>query len=326
MIDADADEAAAREGSLDFDAGAWGVGAGGGNGFSTGNAMLDKVLGITPGIGLAQNMVGFLDFLAGQHWGDGVAGRGSSNDPTEGGNNGGNDTNSALQQIIETIVNSGGGGGGNNTTPRTITPNARAGAEGSRRPGSGSMRRPSMPYYEGIGSRSRRAPVVDDGIAYAGGSKWFDERTGQRRPGAPPLGPDQKQLMPITDSYESMTGAPRMSDAPPAGLGIAKLMTGLLGVNAAADQATNARQAPLNNALSRMYQRGDIRDDAASVGSVVNPIRGKAKDLALSQLLSGSRVSDNIFDLTNLGANIGQAQGAQNVNVRGRMPTRTRRF
>lgn len=301
-------------------------------GGASGNSLMDRVMSMTT-IG---QIVGLLDRWgqatkeAGGPYGtrSGSVGDGYGNNVavsgTMEGAGGTGGADGPWQDLIQTIINNSTN---NTTTPRTITPNSAAAAEGGRRPASGNGRRMAMPAYRGRFSGRRGGTdymLPDDpsnGISYTGGSRNFDERTGQYRntKGGPlindmgPGGNIINDLAPTVDGRSSMLG-------PENGLNIAQLF------NTMADRATSMRQQPLNSALERMYNRGDIADDASSIGAVTNPMRDSAKGLALSQLLSGSRVSDNLFDLSNLGAKIGQQQGAQNVNVRGRIPQRRRSY
>ena len=212
---------------------------------------------------------------------------------------------------------------------------------------------------------------IDDGISYEGGSKWFDESTGQRRPGAPPLGPGQKgyrgnggsQYDPATgeESRNLMFRKPGYGTIPeggtefefrrggqviddlsgpqPAGTSAGRLNNRNSGMNAGsnvlaalasflpqANQAASKRAAPVTGYLDKLIGRGDIAQDSASINAAVSPRLQKGRNTALSSIMMGNRVPDNIYDISGLGADIGGRQGAQNVNVRGRTAGRTRRF
>lgn len=362
-------------GGFDRDGGGWG---------STGNNIMDMIIGAMPGGWL----LGAPDWLAQQHWGDGVAARGSSNDFTEGGgaSTGFNDDARGIENIINELLNR------QNPNPTTPAPTRvpRGGTEGGRRAGSGSMRSQYMPQYRGVSAGRNRQPVVDDrynyqdeggqgpmlpdDIAYAGGSKWFDESTGQRRPGAPPLGPNQKgyrgnrgsQYDPATGMesrdliIRAGTNAGRLNNRNNIGQmalpergdgsgnsvgsnGLPRVLSSFLpglssvqeGNNALtalssfipqANKAASDRSGQMTSYLDKLLQRGDIAEDGASINAAVSPRLQRGRNNALSSIMMGNRVSDNLYDMSNLGADIGGRQGAQNVNVRGRAPSRTRRF
>ena len=332
---------------------------GSGYGINTGNKVMDAVIGaVFPGLGVP-------DWLAQQHWGDGVAGRGSSNNPTEGGgaSTGLNDDARGIENIINELLNR------QNPNPTTPTPTRvpRGGTEGGRRAGGGSMRSQYMPQYRGVSAgRNRRGPnggsqydpatgmesldamirkpgygtipedgtefefrrggqVIDDlgqpidGISYPGGSKWFDESTGQRRPGAPPLGPDQKGYVPQVGG----SSAGRLNNRNNSG---SNALSALASFMPQARQAASDRAAPVTSYLDKLIGRGDIAQDSASINAAASPRLQKGFNTALSSVMMGNRVPDNIYDISGLGADIGGRQGAQNVNVRGRTAGRTRRF
>lgn len=400
-IDTEAAENAAREGSLDFAPGAWGGavgdwGSAGFNGINTGNPVMDFIIGAAfPGLGVP-------DWLAQQHWGDGVAARGSSNDFTEGGgaSTGFNDDARGIENIINALLNRQ-----NPTTPTTTPRVPRGGTEGGRRPSGGSMRSQYMPSYRGVSAgRNRRGPnrgsqydpatgmesrdlmirkpgygtipedgtefefrrggqIIDDlsqpidGISYAGGSKWFDESTGQRRPGAPPLGPNQKGYVPQVggtgagrlNNWRSNIGQmalPERGDGSGNSVGsnglprvLSSFLPGLSSVQGGnnaltalssfipqANKAASDRSGQMTSYLDKLLQRGDIAEDGASINAAVSPRLQRGRNNALSSIMMGNRVSDNLYDMSNLGADIGGRQGAQNVDVRGRIPSRVRRF
>lgn len=286
--------------------GDWGS-YGGFNGINTGNKVMDAVIGSLFG-GL-----GIIDRLAGVSWGDGVAGRGSSNDPTDqGASAGGNE----LADIIRTIIERGNE---ETQTPVTANPNARG--EGGRRPGGGSgnnlMRYPNRnggsTLRRGPPTRISNPPIMMD-----------------RKPGWDNPPPDLEKMPRIIDDKMLRIPAPTGSvnqmlgpnaSTPPVDL--SKMFNNIL---ASTNQAVQDRSGGLNYLLGRGVDRGDFAlDDNAA--TAVNPVLMQGRNQALQSLLNGSRVSDNIFDLSNLGANIGAKQGAQNIDVRGRIPMgRGRRY
>lgn len=277
--------------------GDWGS-YGGFNGINTGNKVMDAVIGSLFG-GL-----GIIDRLAGVSWGDGVAGRGSSNNPTDqGASAGGNE----LADIIRTIIERGNEG---TQTPVTANPNARG--EGGRRPGgSSSSNLMRFPNRSG-GSTLRRGPptrISNPPIMSEVGGSGFRQINPQLFGDVPAP----------TGSINQMLG-PNASTPP---VDLSKMFNNIL---ASTNQAVQDRSGGLNYLLGRGVDRGDFAlDDNAA--TAVNPVLMQGRNQALQSLLSGSRVSDNIFDLSNLGANIGAKQGAQNIDVRGRIPMgRGRRY
>lgn len=288
--------------------GDWGS-YGGFNGINTGNKVMDAVIGSLFG-GL-----GIIDRLAGVNIGNGIAGRGSSNDPVEGGANGPQDY---IQQIIETLT-------GQSPQPRQpITANPRARGEGSRQLGSGGYRGINTPRRS-RGSTLRR----DQGPAFGSLIRIDDGPVMMRKPGWENPPPDLEKMPRIIDDKMLRIPAPTGSvnqmlgpnaSTPPVDL--SKMFNNIL---ASTNQAVQDRSGGLNYLLGRGVDRGDFAlDDNAA--TAVNPVLMQGRNQALQSLLNGSRVSDNIFDLSNLGANIGAKQGAQNIDVRSRIPTRARRF
>ena len=289
--------------------------------------------------------------------GDGYGNNEAMSGSAEGASAGYSDNN--YQSIIDTLINA--------TKPpkrESIQPNGtvRGGTEGGRRPSGGSMRRQYMPAYQGVSAgrgRQRQTeqlpdgvylnphpPGSDGGIAYAGGSRDFDERTGQRRPGAPPLGPNQKRYedgTPVggyTDFRPGGNSINNTSTDPLSGIrnmfgNIDGLMEAQSGNNALSalgsftDEANRIaadRAAPMTGYLSKLLSRGDIASDSSSINAAAAPRLQKGRNNALASIMQGNRVSDNLYDTTGLGAEIGGIQGAQNVDVRGRIPSRTRRY
>lgn len=295
-----------------------------------------------------------LDWLATQSWGDGRAARGSSNDFTEGGgaSTGLNDDARGIENIINALLNRQ-----NPTTP-TPTPRVpRGGTEGGRRAGRGSMRSQYMPAYRGVSAGRGRSTGYNDfgrggnsinnlveggggpgnpgvylpvhpgdgsggDIAYAGGSQWFDESTGQRRLGAPPLGPDQKGYMQSRMAREAGSFVPGLMEAQSGNNALAALSSFM----PKAQQVATERATPMVGYLDKLLSRGDIVQDGASINAATGPRLQKGRNAALDAIMMGNRVPENLYDMSNLGADIGGRQGAQNVNVRGRTPSRTRRF
>lgn len=276
-----------------------GGGWGGFGGISTGNKVMDVIIGsVFPGLGI-------IDRLAGINWGDGVAGRGSSNNPTEQGAS----SNDVINEIIATLT------GQREQERQPITANPRARQEGSRQFGSS---RGSNMRYPNIGGGLRRRPSMREQPP----PMMLDRKPGWDNPPAdlermPRIIDDKMLRMPIapTGSITSMMGTEQPD--------LSKMFAGILKDT---ESAVQDRSGGLQYALGRYLNRGDITDDAGSINMAVGPLMKQARSTALSSMLGGSRVPDQLFDLNNLGANIGANQGAQNVNVRGRLRPQTRRY
>lgn len=293
-----------------------GGGWGGFNAVNSGNKALDILIGgLFPGLSI-------IDRLAGVHLGDGIP---RSGDPA-GGASGPQD---AIEQIITAMIERA------QPTRQPITANPRAGQEGSRRPGNtvgANMRYPNR------GSSTLRRGRTGSDDPY-----MMDRKPGWENPPAdlvnmrsiddmsPRFGRVIDDMMPAPggggDSVDSMlgpnAGMQRLIDT----LGQrSQQQTGAI-TNAIqhANTATMDRSGGLQHLLGRGAARGDFALDE-NAASVVNPMMMDARNNALQSLMRGSRVSDNLFDLTSMGANIGAKQGAQNINVRSRIPSRTRRF
>lgn len=301
-------------------AGDWG-GWNGFNGINTGNKVMDVIIGgLFPGMGI-------IDRLAQVHIGDGVAGRGSSNNGTEqGAGAGGNE----IADIIRTIVERGNEQ--QQQTPVTANPNARG--EGGRRPGSatnGLMRFPNR----SDGSTLRRGPPT----RISNPPIMMDRKPGWENPP-----PDLEKMpriindmMPFSEvggsgfrkinpqlfsDVPAPTGSVNQMLGPNAGtppVDLSKMFSNILST---ANQAVNDRSGGLNYAVGRFLDRGDITPDASSINMAVQPLQKQARSTALASMLGGTRVPDNLFDLSNLGAKIGARQGAQNVDVRRRIAPR----
>ena len=300
--------------------------------------------------------------------GDGYGNNVSISGVAEGANAGPNDYAGVREDMINAFLN-------RSPTPPTKPARVpRGGTEGGRRPSSSRMRSQYMPAYRGVRAGRYRRPIAEDqyinqdeggqgpmfpdDIMYPGGSKWFDESTGQRRPGAPPLGPGQKgyrgnggsQYDPSTgaesrdpmiapphgDGYEQMTGHSRP------GFDIRSLLSSIGGISQAqegnnaltalssfmprAQQAASERSGGMTDYLTKLISRGDIAPDSGSINAAASPRLQKGRNSALEAIMMGNRVPDNLYDMSNLGADIGGRQGAQNVNVRGRASPRGRRY
>ena len=280
-----------------------GMGGYGGTDFApTGNPIVDKVLGqIFGATGLS-----FIDTLAGINIGNGIAGRGSSNDPTDQGASGPQD----IADIIRTII-----GGNDEGTRRAITPNPGAKQEGSRRFGSGTG---SNIRYPNIGGGLRRRPsmrTVPPPAMMDRKPGWDNPPPGLER--MPRVIDDKMLRIPIapTGSVTSMMGTEQPD--------LSKMFADVL---RSSEQAVQDRSGGMQYSLGKLLNRGDIAADPNSINTATAPMMKQARATALASMLGGSRVPNNIFDLTNLGANIGTQQGAQNVNVRGRIRPQTRRY
>ncbi len=249
---------------------------GGFMGINTGNKVMDLLIGgLFPGLSV-------IDRLAGFSWGDGVAGRGSSNNPTDQGAS----VNDQLEQIINTLTGRTPDGLVNK---EPITADPRAKQEGSRPIGSG---RSNIRLPNRGGSTLRRR---------SGGGSQYDPATGmESRDFLAPSAPSTPEMPNLSQLFaDKLRGAN----------------------NAAVD-----RSGGLMQLLNRGANRGDFAIDA-NTAAAVNPVLQQGRDQALSSMLSGSRVADNLFDLSNLRNDIGTRQGAQNINVRGRLPAmRSRRY
>lgn len=248
-------------------------------GINTGNKVMDFIIGgLFPGLGV-------IDRLANFSWGDGVAGRGSSNDPTEQG--------ASNSDLFERIINTLSGRIMEPTERRPTTANPRATQEGSRPV---STSRSSINYPSRGRSTLRRGPTMRP-------ADLINMRS-------------INDMLPSTDSVSSMLGTPEMPN-------LSQLFADKL---RGANDAAVERSDGLMQLLNRGANRGDFAIDA-NTAAAVNPVLKQGRDQALSSMLSGSRVADNLFDLTNLRNDIGAGQGAQNINVRGRLPAmRSRRY
>lgn len=266
-----------------------------GSGFgmtSTGNAIMDAIIAAMPGgWGLS-----VLDNLSRVNIGDGVAGRGSSNNPNEGGANG-------YQDFIDAIVQ----GQHPNVINPTTPPRVRGVNEGARRPSRGSIRQQQMPVYGG--QRRQPVPAVDDNM------EQMPRSINNTRS-------DPRQAI---NSGNNMLGSllPSILQAQSGSNALSALPSFI----SKANDATASRTGGMTDYLSKLMQRGDISGDAKSINAAAGPRLMRGRNTALSSVMSGTAVPQNLFDLEGLGADIGGRQGAQNVDVRSRMPSmRSRRY
>lgn len=279
---------------------------GGGRGFgaNTGSTVMDAIINAMPGGWL----LGAPDWLAQQSWGDGIAGRGSSNDFTDGGgaSAGGNDYAGNIDDIISQLIN-------RETAPTTPIRVSRGGTEGGRRPsGRGSMRSQYMPAYRGISAgRGRTQPRT------GGGEPYVDS------PVFPNGNSINNILEPHVDNVGSMIGdVGSLVDAQSGN----NALSALASFMPQANEAAASKAGGMTDYLSKLVSRGDIAEDGASINAATGPRLMKGRNTALSSIMMGKRVPNNLYDMQGLGADIGARQGAQNVDVRGRTPSRSRRF
>lgn len=261
-----------------------------------------------------------LDWLSRQSWGDGRAARGSSNDFTEGGgaSTGYNDDARGIENIINELLNRQ-----NPTTPTPApTRVPRGGTEGGRRAGSGRMRSQYMPAYRGVSAgRGRSTNYNDFG---RGGNSINNLVEGGPGPGDPGvyLPPGSPNNMQRRMAQEAGSFVPGLMEAQSGN----NALTALSRFIPQANEATAARTGGMTDYLTKLVSRGDILSDSGSINAATGPRLQKGRNSALDSIMMGNRVSDNLFDMSNLGADIGGRQGAQNVDVRGRTTGRVRRY